>query len=784
MEPTKPRPGGRPPTPWNSSRKRKLVRLFMLTTLTQVEIEDVLKAEGFSPRFDTLFNYSSMIDLCLLSYSWSDIQKKLRALLPRDYRKDWRKYRPSDSSNLRFKGLSGGRKDPGRDPQQNTVCSKTSLENGSSTRSHQSYPHLESFEGPLSAFRNHSSQATTTPATCDSISPSTSDSLLVVPSRLLLDGSTIGAWWPSTNGNSISTSVSVPSTSTCLNFGIAKQCPREANSIPHRDAASVISFHSLEQRISDRSSSIICHVYSVLCYSIASSSGSNSSGRSSWWSRERLAKETKSAKSASLGTEAATRDEKQANRESPSKRRFFLWKKNAQDQNAEDQDFQIQSSYPSLPELTELSEGEQRVWNEMIDEAQVVATPIISRDQLHTSFMSLRMRRCCAREGRILHVTNMCEICLSLPVHRLAGHPEGLPRIQSEWKHLLDQRDVFDHTPLHFAAASQCRKSDLISSLISLIKLGANIHAVNTYGDTFLHTLLGFVEFDELQDCFSLFRFLATLDFPFCQRDYHGRTPLHIFLERCQTLERQSFEVLEEMLDIMKPEIESMDNLGLTVSHYFSTRSVNMSAQGQAAELLSKYRTWHNIDINFRSKLDETTGNWEIWNAWVATAGRSTWVDLDGDTALIALIKYWTFDTDEFLLVELVKQLVIIGAQIRSRDRSGDTALTIASMRGFRLVVNVLLEAGASAYSKNYRGVPVLKEARKAMFQARKSGNDRLYATILSCIVLLVDSGANERLRDNRQGLGQYIASWVSHDQAVEVLGFPITRVLAQSGFL
>jgi hypothetical protein len=309
---------------------------------------------------------------------------------------------------------------------------------------------------------------------------------------------------------------------------------------------------------------------------------------------------------------------------------------------------------------------------------------------------------------------------------------------------------------------------------------------VNTSGDTFLHTLLGLVELDELQDCFSLFRFLATLDFPFCQRDYHGRTPLHTFLERCQTLKCKSFEVLEGVLDIMKPEIESMDNLGLTISYYFSTRSANISAQGRAAELLSKYRTWHNIDVNFKSKLDETTGNWQIWNVWVATAGRSTWVDLNGDTALIALIKYWTFDVDELLLVDLAKQLVKIGAQIHNRDRSGDTALAIASMRGFRLLVIALLEAGAAVHSENYHEVSVLKRARNAMFQTRKSGNARLYATILSCIVLLVDSGANERLRGDWYGLGlrQHIASWVTHDQVVGVVEFHITKALAECGIL
>jgi hypothetical protein len=628
-----------------------------------------------------------------------------------------------------------------------------------------------------------------------------SESQLIVPSHLLLDGSTVGGWWPPTNRQSMSISVPVSATSTYLNFETAKQPPNQVNTVSHRDSSSIISFHSLEKRISDCSSSIIRHVYSVLCYSMANSSGSNSSRCSTWWSRERLENEANSSRWASLGKEVTKSSQNRTNQKSPPKSKFFLWKEKAHDQNTQDQHLQNQGSSP-LPEFSELSEGEQRIWNEMIDETQVVVTSTVRPDQFYTPIMSLRNRYCCARDGRNTHGTKLCELCLSLPVHRLAGYPKGLAHIRLKWQHLLDKKDVFDHTPLHFAAASQCRKLDLISSLISLTELGANIRAVNTCGDTFLHTLLRYVELDELKDCLPLFRFLAALNFPFCQRDYHGRTPLHIFLDRCQILECQSFEILEEMFDVVKPEIESMDNLGLTISYYFSTRSVNMSAQVQAAELLSKYRTWNNIDINFKSKLDETTGNWQIWNAWVATAGRSTWVDLNGDTALIALIKYWGAEEDELLLVDLVKYLVEIEAQIRSRDRSGDTALAIASTRGFRLVVTVLLDLKASVHSLNYCGATVLNQAQKSLSQARKSGNDRLYATILSCVVLLVDSGARKDCsrKDcywedcSRKGcslifsLLQSVASGVTYEQMLklhnEESAKSIYRTLERSGFL
>jgi hypothetical protein len=42
-------PGGRPRNSWNSSRSRKLVRLYTLTRLSKEDIQKVLAAEDFNP---------------------------------------------------------------------------------------------------------------------------------------------------------------------------------------------------------------------------------------------------------------------------------------------------------------------------------------------------------------------------------------------------------------------------------------------------------------------------------------------------------------------------------------------------------------------------------------------------------------------------------------------------------------------------------------------------------------------------------------------------------------
>jgi ankyrin repeat protein len=76
------------------------------------------------------------------------------------------------------------------------------------------------------------------------------------------------------------------------------------------------------------------------------------------------------------------------------------------------------------------------------------------------------------------------------------------------------------------------------------------------------------------------------------------------------------------------------------------------------------------------------------------------------------------------------------------RDANGDTPLAIATKRGFRPVLTVLLEAGANPNTRNYRGTAILSQATLAMLSAAKDNNERLDAMIQSCFTLLVDSGA------------------------------------------
>ncbi|PQE06558.1 ankyrin repeat protein [Rutstroemia sp. NJR-2017a WRK4] len=73
MEPEKQKLGGRPKIPWTASRKRKLIRLYLMTTLDYHQIRALISTDGFNP--------------------WN-IQAQLSTLLP-NVKKNRRIYGPS-----------------------------------------------------------------------------------------------------------------------------------------------------------------------------------------------------------------------------------------------------------------------------------------------------------------------------------------------------------------------------------------------------------------------------------------------------------------------------------------------------------------------------------------------------------------------------------------------------------------------------------------------------------------------------------------------------------------
>jgi len=61
MAPSK--PCGRPKVAWDASRKRKLVRLYLMTDLKIADIQQVLSTEGFTPKYCSALHLRDSLDL-------------------------------------------------------------------------------------------------------------------------------------------------------------------------------------------------------------------------------------------------------------------------------------------------------------------------------------------------------------------------------------------------------------------------------------------------------------------------------------------------------------------------------------------------------------------------------------------------------------------------------------------------------------------------------------------------------------------------------------------------
>lgn len=82
------------------------------------------------------------------------------------------------------------------------------------------------------------------------------------------------------------------------------------------------------------------------------------------------------------------------------------------------------------------------------------------------------------------------------------------------------------------------------------------------------------------------------------------------------------------------------------------------------------------------------------------------------------------------------------------RTRQGETALSIAVRKGLRPIVTTLVSRGATTHCRDYSGGSILRNARKHLRRAMKQDNDRVYASVMSCIIYLIDTGAVETPND------------------------------------
>jgi len=376
----------------------------------------------------------------------------------------------------------------------------------------------------------------------------------------------------------------------------------------------------------------------------------------------------------------------------------------------------------------------QEIWNELVDEERLDCRP------LYMAISPLN-RKCCSTPQNVFL---FCESCGFSSEHRHAvesGINYGNTRSVS-------QLDFFRNTPLHCAAASAKRYE--FWKIIKMIDRGAHYHVRNTSGETFLHLLCqtGLRTATDNLDFINIIRRLSNNKFPLMLPDFHGRTPLHNLFQHVDILKNFHVHLLSEILSIMNPQLNAVDNSGISIRSLLDvciSRRDKSNEDIRSAVRLSYEQSLYSPQYRFQLELGSLSAADDLkpWFEKICQSTGPAWIDTLGDTPLTGLLKSQLFaNQNDNSMRGIVESMVTAGVEIHMRDRNGNTALAISARRGFRSVVDLLLERGSNVHCRNYRGVGILGQTMESMGQA--FGNDRLWAMIYNCHMALVDAGATE----------------------------------------
>jgi hypothetical protein len=403
-----------------------------------------------------------------------------------------------------------------------------------------------------------------------------------------------------------------------------------------------------------------------------------------------------------------------------------------------------------------LSDAEQHIWDVLVDESRLESLPEI---EPRYECISLGYRPCC----KLVQVlskrdptssfwqpdSHVCSQCGFSNVHYLVRHrrPCLVSKIDKpifSWKAILgddlDVEDYFGNTALHHLAADLRSTPDLII----LIREGANIHATNTSGETFMHVLrykFGF----HVDSLVPLLKMLESQAFDFDHRDYHGRNILQAFFQLNYGAEKK--KEITRIFGIMKPSWNSFDNQGNTLRTTYPHLNLAGESGWRAKLGFSSPSSKADPPLDFRDMFMPSISAIDPLNEIkVSTPDKMSalfrHIDKNGETLLSTYLKTREFHGPKEIHQPKLEFLLQNGCEIHARDREGNTALTIAVVRGLRFATKILLSKGANVHCRNLKGQGIIAQARKSINLARKQYDDKLYASILSCISLLGDAGA------------------------------------------
>jgi len=377
-----------------------------------------------------------------------------------------------------------------------------------------------------------------------------------------------------------------------------------------------------------------------------------------------------------------------------------------------------------------LTRDEYLSWDALVDESKFVSKP---GDHLELEAKSLRTRPCCEFFENDLEKRSKCDICGFSEMHHLARTS------LSDDGGLIDGSviDRFGNTPLHHAAAAgnTARILQLMSSAGQ---------AQNTSGETYLHVLwLGVNErFSEYIDILTK---ASSLGFDFSIRDYIGDT-VAVKLRKAVLPWRLGTPQQWEISQAMKHPRDI--SIPTNVTELPNSSVLSPTPLESPSELHA-----HSVADYFRSPVTPVTPVKEqkkqgfplnVLNirrdksAEVESMG----IDLRGDTILISTLKNWSASPKSSRQLEKI----IRQDQVHMRDCRGYTALAIAVRYGLRDAASLLLKHGANPNTRSYEKTSVVEHAAQCMAQAQMQENERLYAKILSCMVLLADYGGKAKV--------------------------------------
>jgi ankyrin repeat protein len=405
---------------------------------------------------------------------------------------------------------------------------------------------------------------------------------------------------------------------------------------------------------------------------------------------------------------------------------------------------------------------------------------IVSQEATANSRVSFNSRSCWCHTEPCLHeqLATVVNSCLSN-----SFVPSQLSEID------VTAMDRFKNGPLHIAAQAAAP----FSVFEALIYAGADIHAINAYGETFLHIFDPSYVLRESWWLQNLLTLLEHRQFDFNARDHSGRSILLCLLQY------RSFHDDPTLLSTFTSCLTRREDLWLSC---LCRDRTGLNAHTHLREMIKRgtsttqHCCYSEMDENYRpftAMFDFTEpellttaslatrrtlkslvllfDRGHIWddskpNTLHQVAQFSSWPDSEevvgarknridqlleagfdidaydekGYTPLMLVTMHHRRNETGEETATIVKHLISKGASIHRLDRRGNSLLHLALERGLMIVTKLLIKEGANVNAITDAGHSVLKTAYNKLRWTRKK--QHVYAHIMACITLLIDHGA------------------------------------------